>query len=147
MKISRILRTAIAVLKKPVSLIPLVVVIASMLIATFAYRTLIQTQAYVPTPLTAPIPTLPPLPTATPTTVSSQTGTSIVLPPQDPTQILFTPYPQSAYAVVNARIGYKFLDDKVHVGLIGTNLGPVHSEHPFGNRISQRFFATLSVTP
>ena len=67
--------------------------------------------------------------------------------PQDPTQILFTPYPQGAYAVVNARVGYKFLDDKVRVGLIGTNLGPVHSEHPFGNRISQRFFATLSVTP
>jgi outer membrane receptor protein involved in Fe transport len=67
--------------------------------------------------------------------------------PQDPTQILFTPYAQPAYAVVNARIGYKFLEDKVHVGLIGTNLGPVHSEHPFGNRISQRFFATLSVTP
>jgi len=67
--------------------------------------------------------------------------------PQDPTQILFTPYAQSGYAVVNARIGYKFLDDKVRVGLIGTNLGPTHSEHPFGNRISQRFFATLSVTP
>ncbi|HEY8210700.1 MAG TPA: TonB-dependent receptor [Myxococcaceae bacterium] len=67
--------------------------------------------------------------------------------PQDPTQILSTPYPQAAYAVINARIGYKFLEDKVHVGLIGTNLGPVHSEHPFGNRISQRFFATLSVTP
>src|SRR5947209_4146152 len=87
MKISSMLRTAIAVLKKPMSLIPLLVVIASMLVGAFAYRTLIQTQAYIPTPLTAPIPTLPPLPTATPTTVSSQNGTSIVLPPQDPTQI------------------------------------------------------------
>ena len=67
--------------------------------------------------------------------------------PQDPTQILFTPYTQGAHAVVNARVGYKFLDDKVRVGLVGTNLGPVHSEHPFGNRISQRFFATLSVSP
>ncbi len=87
MKISSILRTAIAVLKKPMSLIPLLVVIVSMLLAAFAYRSFIQTRAYVPTPLTAPIPTLPPLPTATPTTVSSQTDTSIVLPLQDPTQI------------------------------------------------------------
>jgi hypothetical protein len=84
MKISSILRTAIAVLKKPVSLIPLLVVIVSMLIAAFAYRSLIRTQAYIPTPLTASIPTLPPLSAAT---VSSQTGTSIVLPPQDPAQI------------------------------------------------------------
>ncbi|HVE87186.1 MAG TPA: TonB-dependent receptor [Myxococcales bacterium] len=67
--------------------------------------------------------------------------------PADPTQILFSPYPLQPYAVINARVGYKFLDDKVHVGLIGTNLGPVHAEHPFGNRISQRFFATISVTP
>src|SRR5690348_3934402 len=83
MKISSILRTAIAVLKKPMSLIPLLVVIVSMLLAAFAYRSFIQTRAYVPTPLTAPIPTLPPLPT----TLSSQTDTSIVLPLQDPTQI------------------------------------------------------------
>src|SRR5947209_2623124 len=87
MKISSMFRTAIAVLKKPMSLIPLLVVIVSILLATFAYRTLIRTQAYVPTPLTAPIPTLPPSPTAGPTRVASQPGMPIVLPPQDPTQI------------------------------------------------------------
>jgi iron complex outermembrane receptor protein len=51
------------------------------------------------------------------------------------------------YTVINARVGYKLLDDRVAVALVGTNLGPSHTQHPFGNLISRRFFVTLSVAP
>jgi iron complex outermembrane receptor protein len=67
--------------------------------------------------------------------------------PQDPTQILYIPNPVQPYTVINARVGYKLLDDRVAVALVGTNLGPSHTQHPFGNLISRRFFVTLSVAP
>jgi len=65
----------------------------------------------------------------------------------DPTQIAFIPYPLSEYYVVNARIAYRFFQDRATLALVGTNLGGGHQEHPFGNEISRRFFATLTVTP
>ena len=67
--------------------------------------------------------------------------------PQDPTQLLYIPNPVRPYAVINARVGYKLLNDRVTVALVGTNLGPSHTQHPFGNLISRRFFATLSIAP
>jgi iron complex outermembrane receptor protein len=52
-----------------------------------------------------------------------------------------------AYAVISARVGYTPVKDKVSVALVGTNLGPPHTEHPFGNRIQRRVLALLTVTP
>ena len=66
---------------------------------------------------------------------------------QDPTQIASLANPLSAYTVVNARVGYSPVKDRVSVALIGSNLGPEHAEHPFGNRIERRVFAQLTVTP
>jgi hypothetical protein len=49
--------------------------------------------------------------------------------------------------VLNARVGYEVVKDKLMVALVGSNLGASHAQHPFGNRIERRVFATLTVTP
>lgn len=65
----------------------------------------------------------------------------------DPTQIVNLQNPLAAYTVINARVGYRFLDDRVSVAIVGSQLGPDHQEHPFGNLVSRRLFAQLTVTP
>ncbi|MET0402949.1 MAG: TonB-dependent receptor [Cystobacter sp.] len=65
----------------------------------------------------------------------------------DPSRLDFISNPLPAYAVVNARVAYSPVKDRVSVALVGTNLGPAHSEHPFGNRIQRRVLALLTVTP
>jgi iron complex outermembrane receptor protein len=65
----------------------------------------------------------------------------------DPTQITEAVYPLSSYAVINARVAYNIVRDRVTLGLVGTQLGADHQEHPFGNLITRRFFATLTVRP
>lgn len=67
--------------------------------------------------------------------------------PSDPTQILNTPYALGAYTVVNARVGYRFFDDRVSIAVVGSQLGPSHEEHPFGNLVNRRIFAQLTVRP
>lgn len=67
--------------------------------------------------------------------------------PADPTQITNLRNPLGAYTVINARVGYKFLSDRIMISLVGTQLGPNHQEHPFGNNINQRVFAQLTVKP
>lgn len=67
--------------------------------------------------------------------------------PTDPTQIVNLENPLAAYTVINARLGYRFLNDRVSVGVVGTQLGPNHAEHPFGNAVSRRVLAQISVTP
>ncbi|MCP3102922.1 TonB-dependent receptor [Myxococcus sp. K15C18031901] len=52
-----------------------------------------------------------------------------------------------AYTIVNARVGYTAVKNTVDVALIGSQLGAAHSQHPFGNRIERRVYATLTVTP
>jgi iron complex outermembrane receptor protein len=66
---------------------------------------------------------------------------------QDPTQIINLENPLAAYTVINARLGYRFLGDRVSVAVVGSQLGPSHQEHPFGNLVSRRVFAQLTVTP
>jgi iron complex outermembrane receptor protein len=66
---------------------------------------------------------------------------------QDPTQIANVQNPLAPYTVLNARIAYRFWDDKVSVGVAASQLAPNHQEHPFGNLVSRRVFAQLSVTP
>lgn len=65
----------------------------------------------------------------------------------DPTQIANLQNPLAAYVVVNARVAYRLFDDRVTVAVVGSQLGPNHQEHPFGNDVNRRVFATLSVKP
>ena len=65
----------------------------------------------------------------------------------DPTRIEPLANPLAAYAVINARVGYSPVKDKVSVALVGSHLGPSHAQHPFGNRIERRVLALLTVTP
>ncbi|MDP3505202.1 MAG: TonB-dependent receptor [Myxococcales bacterium] len=67
--------------------------------------------------------------------------------PSDPTQILNVRNALPGFAVVNARIAYRFLDDKVTFAVVGQQLAAAHQEHPFGNNINRRVFAQLSVQP
>ena len=68
--------------------------------------------------------------------------------PTDPTQIanIASP-PLAAYTVINARVGYRFFKDRVTVAVVGSQLGPSHQEHPFGNNVNRRVFAQLTVQP
>ena len=67
--------------------------------------------------------------------------------PADPSQIVNLTNPLNAYLVLNARAGYRFFDDRVSVAVVGTQLGPEHQEHPFGNLISRRVMGTITVRP
>ncbi|MFE8602107.1 TonB-dependent receptor domain-containing protein [Archangium violaceum] len=66
---------------------------------------------------------------------------------KDPTLIEPLANALPSYAVINARVGYTPVKDKVSVALVGSNLGPTHAQHPFGNRIERRVLALLTVTP
>jgi iron complex outermembrane receptor protein len=68
--------------------------------------------------------------------------------PQDPTQItnLQNPLP-NPYAVINARVAYRLFNDKLTVAVVGSQLGPNHQEHPFGNYVNRRVFAQITVQP
>ncbi|WP_224247223.1 TonB-dependent receptor domain-containing protein [Hyalangium gracile] len=65
----------------------------------------------------------------------------------DPTTIELFSNPLPAYTVLNARVGYEVVKDKLTVAVVGSNLGATHAQHPFGNRIERRVYATLTVTP
>ncbi len=67
--------------------------------------------------------------------------------PMDPTRIANIQNPLAAYVVINARAGYRFFDDRLSVAVVGTQLGPSHQEHPFGNLINQRVMGTITVRP
>jgi iron complex outermembrane receptor protein len=65
----------------------------------------------------------------------------------DPTQIANLQNPLSAFTVINARVAYRLFKDKVTVAVVGSQLGPNHQEHPFGNSVNRRIFAQISVQP
>ncbi|WP_225408952.1 TonB-dependent receptor domain-containing protein [Stigmatella hybrida] len=65
----------------------------------------------------------------------------------DPTRIDFIANQLPAYTVLNARVGYSLLQDKLTVAVVGSNLGSSHFQHPFGNRVERRVYATVTVTP
>jgi iron complex outermembrane receptor protein len=67
--------------------------------------------------------------------------------PMDPSQIVNLQNPLSSYLVLNARAGFRFLDDRLSVAVVGTQLGPEHQEHPFGNLITRRVMGTITVKP
>ncbi|MDY7232067.1 TonB-dependent receptor domain-containing protein [Hyalangium rubrum] len=65
----------------------------------------------------------------------------------DPTSIQLIANPLAAYTLLNARVGYEVLEDRLTVALVGSNLASAHNQHPLGNRIERRVYATLTVTP
>jgi iron complex outermembrane recepter protein len=65
----------------------------------------------------------------------------------DPTQIVNLQNPLAASVVLNARVAWRFWDDRLTVAVVGSQLGPDHQEHPFGNNLSRRVFAQLTVQP
>lgn len=75
--------------------------------------------------------------------VTSTTWIERAPDPDNPTQIAFSAFPLKAYAVVDARLGYRFADDHLEAALVGTNLAAAHQEHPFGNLVETRVLATL----
>ena len=50
----------------------------------------------------------------------------------------------AGYTLLNARIGYRFLDNQADVGLMAFNLlGIEHREHPFGQLLDRRVMLQL----
>ena len=59
--------------------------------------------------------------------------------------MLFQPYPQASYTLINGRIGYRWIKNKLETGVAFYNLlGDDHREHPFGNQIGRRILVTAS---
>lgn len=82
--------------------------------------------------------------------VSYVTGTTWVErepSPSDPTQILNVRNALPGFAVINARVAYRLLNDRVTFAVVGQQLGPNHQEHPFGNDVNRRVFAQITVQP
>ena len=65
----------------------------------------------------------------------------------DPTTVVNVRNPLADAVVLNARVGYRLWDDRLQLAVVGSQLGPSHQEHPFGNLVNRRIFATLTVTP
>jgi outer membrane receptor for ferrienterochelin and colicin len=56
----------------------------------------------------------------------------------------FVAFPLPNYAVLNARIGWRFFDDQLELAVVGTNLLMHHREHPFGQRLDRRFMGSVT---
>ncbi|HJL43398.1 MAG TPA: TonB-dependent receptor, partial [Myxococcales bacterium LLY-WYZ-16_1] len=70
--------------------------------------------------------------------VSDQRWVEPRFDPEDPSGFDTTPLPLDGSAVLMGRVGYRLLDDKLEVGVSGTNLLDIRDnraeEHPFANR-------------
>lgn len=56
----------------------------------------------------------------------------------------YVSFPLPAYALINARVGYRFKAEPIELGLAVTNLfDNVHREHPFGQKIGRRTTVSL----
>ncbi len=59
--------------------------------------------------------------------------------------VLFTPYAIPAYTMINGRVAYRFIRERLEGGVAFYNLlGDGHREHPFGNEIGRRVLVTAS---
>lgn len=65
----------------------------------------------------------------------------------DPTQILNVRNALPGFLVLNARLAYRLLDDRLTFAVVGQQLAANHQEHPFGNNINRRVFAQITVQP
>ncbi|MCS6798690.1 MAG: TonB-dependent receptor [Myxococcota bacterium] len=62
------------------------------------------------------------------------------------TGVRFDPFPLDGYTLVNGRVGYRLLDDRVELAISGTNLlGERMRQHPFGQRLDRRVMGSATV--
>jgi len=62
-----------------------------------------------------------------------------------PGGVLYTTYPLSAYTLVNGKVAYNWIKDKLETGVAFYNLfDDGHREHPFGNQIGRRVLFTAA---
>jgi len=60
--------------------------------------------------------------------------------------IVFQSFPLPAYITLNARLGWRFLDDQLELAVVAFNLvDDGHREHPYGQAIPRRFMGTVTV--
>jgi iron complex outermembrane receptor protein len=62
-----------------------------------------------------------------------------------PGGVLYTTYPLSAYTLVNGKVAYSWVKDKLETGVAFYNLlDDGHREHPFGNQLGRRILFTAA---
>ena len=67
--------------------------------------------------------------------------------PSAPAGVVLSPYAIPAYTLINARVGYRFIRDRLEGGIAVYNLlGDDHREHPFGSPIGRRILATVAAS-
>lgn len=60
--------------------------------------------------------------------------------------VAFQRFHLPSYTTLNARVGWRFLDDQLELAVVGTNLvDDGHREHPFGQQIDRRFMGFVTV--
>jgi iron complex outermembrane receptor protein len=60
-------------------------------------------------------------------------------------QIVYQSFHLDSYELVNARVGYRFLEDHAEASVVAFNLlGDVHREHPFGQLVDRRVMGFFS---
>jgi iron complex outermembrane receptor protein len=64
-----------------------------------------------------------------------------------PAGVVLAPYALPAYTLINARVGYRFIRDRLEGGVAVYNLlGDDHREHPFGSPIGRRILVTAAAS-
>jgi iron complex outermembrane receptor protein len=59
--------------------------------------------------------------------------------------VVYREFELPSYYMINARIAYRALEDRLEVGVVGYNLTDHrHRQHPFGQELHARFLATLA---
>jgi iron complex outermembrane receptor protein len=60
--------------------------------------------------------------------------------------VVFASFDQPAFVLVNGRLGYRLLSDRLEVGVVGTNLAFQHKrQHPFGQPLDTRVLGTAKL--
>jgi iron complex outermembrane receptor protein len=60
--------------------------------------------------------------------------------------VKFQTFDQPSFTMVNARIGYRLFDDRLEVGVSGTNLGHMtRRQHPYGQPMDTRVLGSAKV--
>jgi len=73
--------------------------------------------------------------------VSSQVWSERVLDPASG-DVVYRDFPLDDYLLLNARVGYRFFEDRAEVSAMGFNLlNKEHQEHPFTQYVGRRFMA------
>ena len=60
--------------------------------------------------------------------------------------VKFQTFDQPSFTMVNGRLGYRLFDDRLELGVVGTNLAHVtRRQHPFGQPLDTRVMGTAKV--